>query len=81
MTIQIDSLQSVFAFILSAVVVLGLVATLHWKIFAAPLLQKLLDPTNARINITSRVVREKFPAEYTRIEGEYNQELKLRSSL
>lgn len=81
MIIQIASLQSFLVCVISAIAVFTAASGIHWVVFVAPRLQKMLDPTNARINITSRVVREKFPIEFERAEREYIQELRTRSTL
>jgi hypothetical protein len=77
-TIQIDSIQSVLVFILSAVAVLTVAATLHWKIFAAPLLRKMIEPLAINAQIHNRILREKFPDEYERVQRDVTTDMRLR---
>ena len=74
MTIQIESWSQVLGFILAAVAVLGIVSTLHWTMFAVPLLKKMINPLAFGLTVTSRVVKEHHPKDYTRVEAEVRRE-------
>jgi hypothetical protein len=73
-TIHINSLQDVFVFILAAIAVLGVVATLHWKIFAIPLLKKMIDPLAFGLTVTSRVVQQQHPEPFAQAQAEVKRE-------
>lgn len=77
MTIQIDSLQDVLVFILSGIAVLGIVATVHWTMFAAPLLKKMIDPIAFGLKVTSRVVKQRHPVEFSNAERDLKSEMEL----
>lgn len=80
MTIQIDSIQDVFVFILSGIAVLGVVATVHWKIFAVPLLQKMISPLSFGLTVTSRVVKQQHPESFAQAEADARRESELWGS-
>lgn len=63
MTITIESWQSAMVFMLTAVAVLSILSTLHWVVFAAPLLKKMLAPTVDGVSAVTRVIRYHYPAE------------------
>lgn len=69
MTIHIDSWQNVMVFFLTGSAFIAALSMLHWKLFLAPLFKKLIDPLSFRISVTSRVVQEKYPAEYGHAEN------------
>ena len=78
MTITIDSWQDAMVFILTSVAVLSMLATLHWVVFAAPLLRKMLAPYVDRLSAVSRVVQYKFPAEMKDAESAVRSEREMR---
>ncbi len=78
MTITIESWQSVMVFMLTGIAVLSILSTLHWVVFAAPLLKKMLNPTVDGLTAVSRVVRYKYPAEMKDAESAVRSEREMR---
>lgn len=81
MTIQIDSWQEALVFVLTAIAVLTAAASLHWVLFAAPLLKKIFIPYNERLEVVTRILRDKYPAEYERAETDMLSDRTLRGAL
>lgn len=80
MTITIDSWGQLLGLILSGVAVLGIVATVHWTMFAVPLLKKMINPLSFGLTVTTRVVKEKHPLEFNQAEQEVRRESELWGS-
>lgn len=78
MTITIESWQSAMVFLLTAIAVLSILSTLHWVVFAAPLLKKMLAPTVDGLSAVSRVVRYRYPAEMRDAESAVKSEREMR---
>lgn len=74
MTIQIESWTHVFGFILAGVAVLGIVATVHWTMFAVPLLKKMINPLSFGLTVTSRVVKQQYPNQFAQAEADVRRE-------
>ena len=66
-------------FILTAIAVLTAAATLHWRLFAVPLLKKMLDPLAFNQTVTSRVVKAKFPQDFKQAHEDAKREHELWS--
>jgi hypothetical protein len=80
-TIQIQSWQNILAFVLTLVAVLGALATMHWKLFAAPTLKKMLTPLAQGLTVTRRVVQEQHPEAFERAEAAAAREAELWSGI
>ncbi len=80
MNIHIDSWQSAMVFMLTAIAVFSVIATLHWKIFAEPLLRKILAPYGERLEAVTYVVRAKYPQDFREALENINAERPLRSA-
>lgn len=77
MTIHFDSWQAVLGFI----AVLGLACTAHWKLFAAPLLRKMLTPYGESLDAVTKVIRFRYPAELKDAEYAVAQERGRRGAI
>jgi hypothetical protein len=78
MKIEFNSLQDALVFILSAITFFTAAATLHWKVFVAPMLKKIISPFSERVDVVSRVSRFCHPAEYKDAEQAVYQEREMR---
>lgn len=65
-------------FILTGVAVLSVLATLHWVVFAAPLLKKMLAPYADGLTAVTRVVKYHYPAEMRDAEAAMKSEREMR---
>lgn len=81
MTLHFDSWQTFVSAIVSLSALISLLAGLHWKLFAAPLLKKTLTPYGERLDAVTHVVRMKFPQEYRDAMANIQDERPLRSAI
>lgn len=81
MTIHIDSWQSAMVFVLTVGAILTAAGSLHWKIFAGPRLKNILAPYGERLDVVTRVVREKYPQEYGQAERDMAADRRLRGAI
>lgn len=80
MTIHIDSWGQLLGLILSGVAVIGIVATVHWTMFAVPLLKKMINPLSFGLTVTSRVVKLHHPESFSQAEADTRRESELWGS-
>jgi hypothetical protein len=76
-TITIDSWGQLFGIILTGVAVIGVVATVHWTMFAMPLLKKMINPLSFGLTVTSRVVKRQYPEAFAQADAEVRRESEL----
>lgn len=81
MTIHFDSWQTFLGTLIALGTLVSILATLHWKLFIAPQLKKILAPYGERLEAVSHVVRIKFPQEYQDALNDINQGRALRRVL
>lgn len=81
MTIVIESWQQASIVIAAAIFVLGVVASLHWTLFAVPLLKKIFSPYRERLEVLSRVARDKYPEEYEKAELDVISDRMIKGSI
>jgi hypothetical protein len=81
MTIEFNSWHEAIVFMLAVIAITTAVATLHWKIFAEPLLRKILSPYSERLDVVSRVVEGAHPEEYQRAARVVMSERDLRRAI
>lgn len=77
MTITIESWGQAFGFILAGIAVLGVVATIHWTMFAVPLLKKMINPLSFGLTVTSRVAKHHHPESFDQFAAEAKRESEL----
>lgn len=81
MTIEFNSWQEAIALMLGVIAITTSVAALHWKVFAEPLLRKILTPYSERLDVVSRVAEGAHPEEYQRAVRIVANERDLRSAI
>jgi MFS-type transporter involved in bile tolerance (Atg22 family) len=77
-SVHINTLGEIFLVFLSGVTVMGVFAALHWKLFAAPLINKVMAPIVDNIDIHGRILRQKFPEEYDQFKEDVRGDRELR---
>jgi hypothetical protein len=69
MRIEFNSLREVLLGIMVVGSFLSAAAALHWKLFVAPLLKKILLPYGEKLEVTARVARRAHPEIYKQEES------------
>lgn len=81
MIIQFNSWHETLVFFLALGAVLTAAATLHWKVFAEPLLRKIFTPFGERLDTVTRVTQRMHPTEFRDAESETMRDRALRRAI